>query len=220
MGLQLSIFLNVRALKSKQEQERISLKGGSSLKPLRKGRSSTAQLQKYRKRKTSLNLNPTNRIKSWREHWCTILLGRDWGSIGERSGRKYRERRSGSECRRRRRLAIAINLWEIISRKNYLHSVSMLWNSVDLRRKYTRRTQDRPNCLIIDTCLIIFMYLPSRLTIIQKISRLQWKILKNVNYGECANFRSEYSCDITSYPHRWIFNSCIPSHGKVIMCSI
>ena len=47
MDLQREIFLKIHALKKEWEQERLSLKEGSSFQPLRQGSSSTAQLQKY-----------------------------------------------------------------------------------------------------------------------------------------------------------------------------
>ena len=47
-GFSVRNFLRIRALKREREQERLYLKEGSSLKPLRKIRSSTVQHQKSR----------------------------------------------------------------------------------------------------------------------------------------------------------------------------
>ena len=63
MDLQLEIFLKIHALKREREQERLSLKEGSNLQPLRKGRSLTAQLQQSRERKTGIHLHPLKSIK-------------------------------------------------------------------------------------------------------------------------------------------------------------
>ena len=52
--------------------------------------------------------------------------GNNWGAIGEWLW---------SEYERGQRLAVA-------SKKILWHSVRLTWNTVDLRRKYTRRTQD------------------------------------------------------------------------------
>ena len=66
MDLRLAIFFNIHALKRGLEQERLSLKGGSSFQPLRQGRSYTAQIQQSRERKTSLRLHSLKSIQSWR----------------------------------------------------------------------------------------------------------------------------------------------------------
>ena len=66
MDLQINIFLNFHTLKREQNQERISLKGVSSFHILKKGRSSTEQLQQYRERKTGMNFYPLKSIKNWR----------------------------------------------------------------------------------------------------------------------------------------------------------
>ena len=56
MDLQGNIFLNVHTLKM----------GVSSFHILKKGRSSTEQLQQYRERKTGMNFYPLKSIKNWR----------------------------------------------------------------------------------------------------------------------------------------------------------
>ena len=72
-------------------------------------------------------------------HYSFIRTGRYWGVIGE----QFLSDRGASDW------MIAGNLWEIIStvrneREVFIlwHSVHMSWNYVDLRIKYTRRTQD------------------------------------------------------------------------------
>ena len=66
MGLQREIFLRTHALKKEWEQKILSFEEGSSLKPLRQGSSSTAQLQKSRERKTGMHLHPLKSTKNWR----------------------------------------------------------------------------------------------------------------------------------------------------------
>ena len=56
--IQREIFLMIHAMKREQEQERLYLKDGSSLQPLRQGISSIAQLYHSRERKNGLNLHP------------------------------------------------------------------------------------------------------------------------------------------------------------------
>ena len=66
IDLQRKIFLKIHALKRKREQERLSMKDGSSFHPLRHGRISPAQLHQSRDRKTALHLHPLNSIRIWR----------------------------------------------------------------------------------------------------------------------------------------------------------
>ena len=47
MGLQREIFLKINALNRERDQERISLKKGSSFQPLRQGSSSTEYIQQF-----------------------------------------------------------------------------------------------------------------------------------------------------------------------------
>ena len=70
----------------------------------------------------------------------------------------------GSEYGRGRRLATAVYLWEMRSKKWMIiiwHSVWMSWDSVDLCRKYTRRTQDGPKRLVIGPRILIRYTLPT-----------------------------------------------------------
>ena len=70
----------------------------------------------------------------------------------------------GSEYGRWRRLVNAVYLWEIRSKKWMIiiwHSVWMSWYSVDLCRKYTRRTQDVPKRLVIGPRILIRYTLPT-----------------------------------------------------------
>ena len=66
MDLQIEIYLNIHALNRKREQERIYLKEGSSLYPLRQGIIFSEQLQRYRERKTGLHIHTLKSIKNWR----------------------------------------------------------------------------------------------------------------------------------------------------------
>ena len=66
VDLQREIFLKVHALKKEREQERISLKEVSSLKPLRQGISLTAQIQQSIDMKTGMYLHPLKSIKNWK----------------------------------------------------------------------------------------------------------------------------------------------------------
>ena len=66
MDLQRETFLMIHALKREREKERLSLKEGSTLQPLRQISSSTAKLQQSRERKTGLHLHPLKSIKNWR----------------------------------------------------------------------------------------------------------------------------------------------------------
>ena len=62
------------------------------------------------------------------------------------------------------RLAIAGNLWEIRSKKwkrILWYSVRISWNSVYLRRKHSRRTQDGPKHLRLRPCLGLCPSLPT-----------------------------------------------------------
>ena len=58
MDLQREIFLMIHELKREHEQERLYLKEGSSLQPLRQGSSLTAQLHQPRDKNTGLNIHP------------------------------------------------------------------------------------------------------------------------------------------------------------------
>ena len=64
MGLQREIFLKIHALKREREQERLSLGEGSSLQPMRQGRSSTENINQYIERKIVLHIHPLNSIKN------------------------------------------------------------------------------------------------------------------------------------------------------------
>ena len=66
MGLKREIILKINALKMERDQERLSLNEGSSLQPLSQGKFYTSHIQKYRDRKTGLNLHPLKSIKNWR----------------------------------------------------------------------------------------------------------------------------------------------------------
>ena len=64
----------------------------------------------------------------------------------------------GGKYRIGQHLEIDGNLWEIWSKKwmiIFWQSVRMSWKSVDLRRKYTQRTQDREKCPAIGPRLVI-----------------------------------------------------------------
>ena len=66
MDIQWAIFLKVNSMKREQDQDTLSFNEGPSVYPLRKGRSSTAQIWKSRERKTDLHLHPLKSIKNWR----------------------------------------------------------------------------------------------------------------------------------------------------------
>ena len=63
MDLQREICLKIHALNREWEQERLSLKEGSSFQPLMQGRILTTQIQQSRERKNGLNLHPLKSIK-------------------------------------------------------------------------------------------------------------------------------------------------------------
>ena len=65
MYLQREICLKINALKREWDQERLSLKEGSSFQALIQRNNSTAQLQQSKDRKTSLHLHPLKNIKNW-----------------------------------------------------------------------------------------------------------------------------------------------------------
>ena len=67
-NLQGEIFFKINALKRGQDQERISLKEGTNLNPMRQGISLTAQIHHYIDRKAGLNHHPLKSINNIRVH--------------------------------------------------------------------------------------------------------------------------------------------------------
>ena len=59
-------FLKVHSLNMEWEQERLYLKEGSRLQPLRQGIILTAKIKQCRERKTGMYLHLLNSIKNWR----------------------------------------------------------------------------------------------------------------------------------------------------------
>ena len=115
------------------------------------------QLHQSRERNTDLHLHTFKSIKTWRVNWSIIRLGSDRGKIGEWLWSEYERGQrewSWSAYERGQRVAIA-------SKRILWHSVRLIWNSVDLRRKYTRRTQDGWKRPIQCPRPILCPYLPS-----------------------------------------------------------
>ena len=65
IDLQREIFFKIYVLKREQEQESLSLKESSSLKPLSKGRSPKEQFHQSRERKTIMHLHQLKRTQNW-----------------------------------------------------------------------------------------------------------------------------------------------------------
>ena len=63
IDIQREIFLKVQSLKREQDRERLSLKEGSSLLPLRQGRSLIAHIQLSIERDIGLHIHPLKNIK-------------------------------------------------------------------------------------------------------------------------------------------------------------
>ena len=87
-GSSVRSILKVYALKRERDQEILSLKEGSSLHPLRQGRSSKAHIKQSSERNTGLNLLPIKSTTNWRLKRIIVQLVRNWGEIGEKKRKR------------------------------------------------------------------------------------------------------------------------------------
>ena len=125
---------------------RNKLYGTASSVQREEDRSASPSIQEYQHLEGKLKHNST-------EEWS----GNNWGAIGEWLCCEYERGQrewSWSEYEWGQRLAIA-------SMRILWHSVRLTWKSVDLRRKYTRRTQERRKRPIQCPRPVLCPYLPS-----------------------------------------------------------